>query len=39
MGDKSPKSKDKNKKQGENKQKSDKAASDAKKAPPPSGKK
>lgn len=34
MGDKSPKSKDKNKKQGDAQKKSDKAAHDRKQAPP-----
>ena len=35
MGDKNPKSKDKNKKQGETNKKNEKAAHDAKQAPPP----
>lgn len=35
MGDKSPKSKDKSKKQGDLKKKADKAAHDKKQAPPP----
>jgi hypothetical protein len=40
MGDKSPKSKDKNKKQNDSQKKNDKAAHDKKQAPPaPAGKK